>query len=408
MSHIAIVGPITSDSIEFIRNIGNTDLPPGHGGAPLLGTLIDALLARGHRLSVITTSTEIRPGDIQKHTLSSNHSLDLYYIGWRHNAFRRKNGFIGRGADLFAVERRGLENAIKTAAPDIIHAHWSYEFCLSALATDFPHLITCHDDPGAVIKYHRTLYRLARYFMARKCLSQAKYLTAVSPALSERIAKYSKRPVTTIQNPLPDWINNTSDTSRNDEAVMSEPRIVMVANGWDRLKNTKVGFQAFARFKKTHQNATFHVYGTGYGANDKVAEWLRTHNLEDGVHLHGRIPHGQLLNELRDTDVMIHPALEESCPMGIAEAMKVGLPIIGGKHSGGVPFVIGDGGILVDVTNPEDIHQALKKILENIDLYQSLSKKAYRRASTVFCASTVSALYEREYAKVISHWKSTT
>ncbi len=402
MLHIALVGPITSDSIELIRNSDHVDLPPGHGGAPLLGTLISALLERGHRVSVITTSTEIRPGDIEKHVFGENNELHVYYIGWRHNAFRRKNGFIGRGADFFSVERKGMESAIKAASPDIIHAHWSYEFCLSALATGIPHLITCHDDPGAIIKHDKTLYRLARYYMARQCLSRARHITAVSPSLSERIARYTKRPITTVQNPLPEWIDKLSHDKRTDNEIITKTKIVMVANGWGRLKNTKVGFLAFSRYRERHPSATLHVYGTGYGENDDAAQWLKSHDIENGVELHGRIPHRELLNELQDADLMIHPALEESCPMGIAEAMRLGIPIIGGKESGGVPFVVGNGGILVDVTSVDDIFGALETVLGDIELYRSLSNNARTRASTVFCTSTVAELYEKEYRKVLS------
>lgn len=60
--------------------------------------------------------------------------------------------------------------------------------------------------------------------------------------------------------------------------------------------------------------------------------------------------------------------------MAILEALALGMPVIGGKHSGGVGFTLGYGasGLLVDVTSRVEIAGAMQRILDQPDLVKSL------------------------------------
>ena len=61
----------------------------------------------------------------------------------------------------------------------------------------------------------------------------------------------------------------------------------------------------------------------------------------------------------------------------LLEGMCRRVPCIGGKDSGAVPQVLGDGkyGVLCDVTDPRSIYEAMKKIEDPI-LYQSIVKES--------------------------------
>jgi len=50
--------------------------------------------------------------------------------------------------------------------------------------------------------------------------------------------------------------------------------------------------------------------------------------------------------------------------MSLLEAMHAGVPIVGGMHSGGVPWVLanGDAGILVDIRKPPEIARGISRL----------------------------------------------
>lgn len=123
---IGIAGHITTDSIARFIDGGATGLPRGYYGVPLLGTLIGALLHRGHHSIVAYTTSSDMP-----HAICVNASGDLTYCASRSSAFRYSEGRWGRAADAFQKERALLSQAMQDDAPDLVHAHWSYEFPLA-------------------------------------------------------------------------------------------------------------------------------------------------------------------------------------------------------------------------------------------------------------------------------------
>lgn len=313
--------------------------------------------------------------------------------------------------DFFSVERTALVAAIRQANPDVVHGHWSYEFGLAAIDSGRPHVLTCHDAPDVVLKFMPDAYRFVRYLMGRRCLARAAVVTAVSPYLRNAVQKYCNTEVAVVQNPLPNYLFASVSQSRS--ALQSEAcvrrRIAMVINGWGTLKNPEPALQAFGMLKSAGQaDLELHLYGADFGPGEVAEAWCRKAGLLQGIFFHGRTPHRELLAQLQTMDFMIHPALEESCPMGIAEAMSLGLPVIGGETSGGVPWVIGDGGITTDVTSPLAIAQAAEELLTNANTWQRCSSSAFKHSQEKFAAPLVVDLYEEIYQRAISINKKST
>lgn len=400
--HIAIAGPIATENIAPFLTCDIEKLPKGYNGAPVLATLIGELLKRGHRVSAFTTSTDM-PADRNKWICAGGDQFQIYYIGQRPHSFRPKSGYFGRAMDFFSVERAALVKAIREANPDVVHGHWAYEFGLSAVESGKPHVVTCHDAPDVVLKFMPNAYRFVRYLMGRRCLAKAAVVTAVSPYLRDAVQKYCKGSVAVVQNPLPDFLFLQSRQSEKfTKASSGEPwRIAMVINGWSSRKNPEPALRAFGLLRSSrHANLELHLYGADFGLGEVAEQWCNKNGLTDDIYFHGRTSHRVLLEELRTMHLMIHPALEESFGMGIAEAMSLGLPVIGGDESGGVPWVIGEGGVTADVRSPQAIADAVKKLLTNSQRYADCSESAHLAAQR-FTANAVAMSYDVQYATAI-------
>ena len=90
--------------------------------------------------------------------------------------------------------------------------------------------------------------------------------------------------------------------------------------------------------------------------------------------------------------------------MALLEAMALGLPVVGGRDSGGVPWVLdyGRAGYLTDVRSPGKIKQALMECITDADGREQRRQAARARTAELFSPDAVAAQYERKYAEVLS------
>lgn len=393
---IGIAGHIATDSIARFLYGDAVGLPRGYYGAPLLGTLIGELLERGHSIVAYTTSSDMPHGTCVS---AGGDRFKITYCAARPRAFRYSDGHWGRAADAFKHERAMLAQAMQDDVPDLVHAHWSYEFALAAIESGLPHVVTCHDAPQVVLKHAPDLYRLVRYVMARRVLDRAQHVTVVSPYLKKMVEGYARVPISVIPNPLPAHPAHLDALARRYDPA--RPRIAMVLNGWGALKNPRPALRAFSALRRTIPAAELSIMGSDYGLGEKAESWARAHGLTAGVHFMGQQPYSILLERLAESDLLLHPSLEETFGMSIAEALSLGVPVVGGQSSGAVPWVIGEGGVVTDVTSVEAINAALLHLLVDPVTHQRHSKAARTRAHDQFSAAQVADSYVTTYSNAI-------
>jgi glycosyltransferase involved in cell wall biosynthesis len=358
--------------------------------------LIGALLERGHSITAYTTSSDVPMSD---RVTATGDRFKITFCPARKRAFRYGDGHWGRAADAFKLERAALSLAMQVDAPDLVHAHWSYEFALAAIESGLPHLVTCHDAPQVVLRYSPDLYRLVRYFMARRVLKQAQHLTAVSPYLRQMLEGYAQAPIEVVPNPLPAHAPHLFESTRQFDPT--HPHVTMVLNGWGARKNPKPALRAFAALRRRLHTAELNIMGSDYGPGGKAESWAQAKGLAQGVHFMGPQPYPILLAKLAESDLLLHPALEETFGMSIAEAMSLGVPVVGGHASGAVPWVIGEGGVVTDVTSAAAIEAAMAALISDPAAYQRFAQMATARVQENFSAGRVAAAYEAIYLDVL-------
>jgi glycosyltransferase involved in cell wall biosynthesis len=77
-----------------------------------------------------------------------------------------------------------------------------------------------------------------------------------------------------------------------------------------------------------------------------------------------------------------------------------GLVVIAGESSGGCPFVLGETGILTDVSETNAIYKELMRICSNRKHALDLSHKTQRRAYNEFSIAHIYNQYEALYSEV--------
>ena len=91
------------------------------------------------------------------------------------------------------------------------------------------------------------------------------------------------------------------------------------------------------------------------------------------------LPQFELPEYIRNADIYIFASGCENMPITLLEGMAAGMPIAS-SNRGPMPEVLKDGGVYFNPEDPNEIVQAIKKLLFNFDLRLQLSKNAKSQA----------------------------
>ena len=308
-----------------------------------------------------------------------------------------------RAFDFYQVEREYIQRAIEREKPDIVHAHWTYEFALGALASSVPTLVTVRDWAPAYLAQCRNLnqaiYFFIRYLMDRQTFKRAEWISANSPLIQERIRKRWGRHVPVIPNTIED------SRLRVDEKPFPSgaPCIISVNNGFSLRKNTKTLLRAFSLIRRRVPECKLLFVGYQFEPGGIAEQWASESNLNEGVEYFGHLAQEKIIGLLDKASLMIHPSIEESFGNTLVEAMARRVPVLGGEKSGAVPWVLDNGraGALCDVRNPESITREAVEILTSRERWTKLSEAGYARVRGTFSLSRVVDTCLAEYRRVV-------
>lgn len=388
-SLLGMLGPATPrELVDFLPGVAASSLPPGIGGTPV-NLLTRELLCRGQRIVLFTLDPAL-----QREVILRGPLLTVCIGPWRTNHPAR---------DFFAAERRWLLEAIRREQPAVLHAQWTYEYALAAQASRLPTVITAHDAPWNVLRHSLIPYRMARTLMAYRAMIRAPRIVAVAPYVARHLQRYMlyRGPNLVIPNGMPRSLFERKRTAcvRAGNGITFASTLV----GWSSYKNGEALIEAFAQVVQRHPAARLLLFGAGHGVGEPGELWARERGWSKGVEFVGQVGHGELLDRLcAEVDVLVHPALEEAQPMALIEAMALGIPVIAGRRSGGVPWTLDDGraGILVDVSSPAEIAQAMLELAEDARAREDWGAKGHRFASERFHIAAVADAWQAQYGEL--------
>lgn len=379
---IALCGPFDTREFGRLTGIDLGGAPVGQGGMPVT-TLAAGLLRNGHQVAVVTCDAAvIHPTTIFRGLFS------VTYCPLR--AGPRYPARI-RIFDLFANEIHHLESAIRCFRPDVVHAHWTYEYAEAAVRSRYPHLVTMHDLGWEYLWQLRDAYRFARLVMKYRTMPRVRNLTVVSPYLARKAWQYGYFGHVWV---VPNGVEMSAPVSPKKKDY-SRPILVTVGNR-QRIKNVYKSVEAFRFVQDEIPDVELHLFGPGL---DEIS-------LGDapGIIGHGDVPHHELMAFLADrATILVHPSRLETFGMIIAEAKSVSVPVVAGRNSGGVAFVCDDGvSILVDVEQAQEIAQGVLSLLTDKKHYERAAKESQSDVEQRFSSSIVTAQYEAIYREIIA------
>lgn len=102
-------------------------------------------------------------------------------------------------------------------------------------------------------------------------------------------------------------------------------------------------------------------------------------------------------------DLLVVPSREDNMPLTAMEAQSCGVPVVA-FDIGGLPDIVktGETGILVELSNVEQLSSAISRLLENRQLQQSLGASARQHALDTWSPSVIARAYQQLYEDLVS------
>ena len=205
-----------------------------------------------------------------------------------------------------------------------------------------------------------------------------------------------------------------SEAAINDENI-SSPAVQTPRNGRPfrficigRLihwKGYHLGLEAFCRFQKQFPAAELWFIGDG-AERTKLEGFAIKHQLDQNVCFWGRLPRTEVLNKLKQCDVLLHPSLHDSGGWACLEGLAAGKPVICLNLGGPALQVNEQTGIKVMASNPEQtingIAEGMLTLATEEELYIAMANAAIIHVRNNFNWNKKGDFVEKVYQELLS------
>lgn len=171
---------------------------------------------------------------------------------------------------------------------------------------------------------------------------------------------------------------------RTDEGIVRDrPIVITQAASFREKKGVLYSLQAVAGLLSTGRKVRFRLIGAGDPvATAEVRTAIDRLGIGRDVDMVGAVGHAAMLEELRNSDIFLHPSVtaangdnEGGAPVAIIEASAMGVPVVSTFHAD-IPEVVVDGttGLLAPEREVEGLVTALLRLTDDPALRSSMGR----------------------------------
>ena len=172
-----------------------------------------------------------------------------------------------------------------------------------------------------------------------------------------------------------------ADLALEQRLGIRRPYVISVSH-LNPYKQTVELLEAFALASKEVPGRQLVLVGMAQfpAYRDRIHETIERFALQDSVVLTGELPHLDALTLMAGSESFVFTSTCEAGPTALVEAMVLGLPI-GSSNVGTMPEVTGDAALLFDPRNPNEIAEALRRLMIDEALRDDLGRRALERCA---------------------------
>jgi glycosyltransferase involved in cell wall biosynthesis len=177
---------------------------------------------------------------------------------------------------------------------------------------------------------------------------------------------------------------------------------ILYLGGFSPRKNVKSILMAFSRiYKDLPREYKTVIIGPSKDDHAYLASLCESLGIADKVCFTGYVPYEHLPYFYNGCTVFVYPSLYEGFGLPPLEAMSCSTPVITSNVSS-IPEVVGDGAILINPFDTEELKCAMERMLHDETLRTDTAKKGFERSREFTWEKTAAKtlnVYEEAYAK---------
>jgi colanic acid/amylovoran biosynthesis glycosyltransferase len=263
-----------------------------------------------------------------------------------------------------------------------IHAQFAtHPATMAYIVSSFSRITYSFTVHGPDIFVHRLLLRdkirRAKFVRAVSTFNKAFLSGLYSPGAEEKIEVVHT------------GVNASVYATDETRPVHDKPRILSVAS-LNRTKGFSFLIDACARVANRGLAVDVSIVGRGPNAA-RIQHAIKEAGLTDSIHMVGAKPQHEVARLIRECDVFVLPSViahdgqMDGLPIALIEAMAAGKPVIAAPISG-IPELVRHNvtGLMVDMTHPDRIAEALQALITDPDLRERLGQAAKERVQRAF------------------------
>ena len=296
-------------------------------------------------------------------------------------------------------EHVSLPLKLRSLGAELLHSpHY-----VRPLLCTIPSVVTIHDCIHLLFPQYlpnRMAFRYARFVMG-SAIRNSSIVFTVSEASRADILRFYPSTDPAKVHVVPNAIDaellvdpGEAERDRVRERYQIRGRFVLFAGNVKPHKNLERLIRAFARVRCQEGNEDLRLVLIGDDVS-RYASLRRTADeagVRQEVRFFGFVPHETLAALYRMATVFAFPSLYEGFGLPPLEAMACGTPVVTSRISS-LPEVVGDGALLVDPYNEDDIAQGIARLLDDQDLRARLIERGLERAASYSWARSVRQIH---------------
>lgn len=297
----------------------------------------------------------------------------------------------------------GLFNAVKNSDADIFHVHgYRHTFNFVFWFTKKPVFITPHWPvyKGQRKKIIQLLVDFVDKFFGNYIFKHFAKVCVVTELESPWIESFGveKQNIILTPNCLPREYFKKYNGKNFRKKYKLKPKDMVVVSV-SRIHQSK-GLDQLIEIAKYFPKVKFIIIGKDGGFRNELEELINRLNLKNVI-LGGEISEKEKMEAYAGADIFCSPSHYEAFCISILEAFSQGCAVIT-SNAGGMPWVVGDSGLIFEDYNLEDFKNKLEKLIKSKKLRMDLIKKARARVKQ-FTWDKVAKTLDKEYKKCINN-----
>lgn len=279
---------------------------------------------------------------------------------------------------LKAVKK--VKTIIKEFKPEIVHAHYASSYGLIGALSGFHPLI--------ISMWGSDIFRFPNYSILHKTilkfnLSRADKLLSTSYKMKSEAKKYTIKDI--VVTPFGVDVNRFKPKIVN--SIFEQDEIIIgTIKTLENIYGIEYLIKAFQIVKNKLPQKRIKLLLVGEGTQRKRFEELAAElNLLSDIIFTGYINHNEVENYHNMLDIYVAVSLQESFGVAVLEASACAKPVIV-SNVGGLPEVVDDGktGIIIEKENPNQLADALLKLIINTDLRAEMGSNGRQKVLNEF------------------------